>query len=86
MRRFVAVLVPLVVLATAGSTPAAADKGGSGPAGLLPDIQTVVPQHLGIQNQQQRTSCASPTASPTPAPGPWPCGPSRRWTSRASRV
>lgn len=54
MRRFVAVLVPLVVLATAGSTPAAPDKGGSGPAGLLPDIQTVVPQHLGIQNQQQR--------------------------------
>jgi Lysyl oxidase len=55
MRRFVAVLVPLVVLAVAGAAPGAPEKGGgSAPTALLPDIQTVVPRHLSIQNQQQR--------------------------------
>jgi Lysyl oxidase len=54
MRRLVAVLVPLVVLAVSGAAPAAPDKGAPAGTALLPDIQTVVPQHLSIQNQQQR--------------------------------
>lgn len=41
----------LPVLAICGTPPAAAQVPGPG---LLPDLRTVVPQHLQIQNRQQR--------------------------------
>jgi hypothetical protein len=41
-----AVLIP-AALSGAAPKPAPSDPG------LLPDIRTVVPRHLGIQNQQQ---------------------------------
>jgi hypothetical protein len=73
MRRFIvaAVLAPLAVLATAGAAPAALDKGGSGPTALYPDIQTVVPQHLQIQNQQQRDVLRFTNGIANTGPGPW---------------
>ena len=71
MRRFVAVLVPLVVLATTGAAPAAPDQGGSGPTALLPDIQTVVPQHLLMHNQQQRDTLRFSNGIANTGAGPW---------------
>src|SRR5919107_3289511 len=45
-----ALFIPVLFLATiasGGKTPTA-------PAGLLPDLQTAVPHHFTVQNQQQR--------------------------------
>jgi len=46
----VATFVPMVVL----SAPVVAAPKGSATAGRYPDLQTVVPKHLGVQNQQRR--------------------------------
>ena len=51
------------VAATAGSAPTS--------PGLLPDLQTVVPTHLGIQNQQQRETLRFSNGIANTGDGPW---------------
>ena len=50
MKSYVLLVVGLLFFAAAVSTGAAGPRNG----GLLPDLRAVVPQHLNIQNQQQR--------------------------------
>jgi hypothetical protein len=53
MRRFVVLATAVAGLALIAAFPLYAGKPAPGPGGLLPDLQTVVPQHLQLVNQQQ---------------------------------
>jgi Lysyl oxidase len=54
VRRIVLLAVLALVPPLVWVSFAAGGKPSAGGAGLLPELRTVVPRHLGIQNQQQR--------------------------------
>ena len=61
-------LVCLALVVLAAAVPAVA---GPRDAGLYPDLRTVVPTHLGIQNQQQREILRFSNGIANTGPGPW---------------
>jgi hypothetical protein len=63
---FVAVGAVLAASALAGPS-----GGGAAPAGLLPDLRTVVPTHLQLVNQQQRETLRFSNGIANTGLGPW---------------
>ncbi len=61
-------LVCLALAILAAAVPTAA---GPQDAGLYPDLRTVVPAHLGIQNKQQREILRFSNGIANTGPGPW---------------
>jgi hypothetical protein len=55
----------------AASALAGKGGGGTAPAGLLPDLRTVVPTHLQLVNQQQRETLRFSNGIANTGPGPW---------------
>jgi Lysyl oxidase len=53
------------------ATALARTDGGAAPAGLLPDLRTVVPTHLQLVNQQQRETLRFSNGIANTGPGPW---------------
>jgi hypothetical protein len=64
---FLAVGVVLAASALAGG----GGGGGTPPAGLLPDLRTVVPTHLQLVNQQQRDTLRFSNGIANTGAGPW---------------
>lgn len=69
-RRLVFLSMALVLVGGAGSA-SSAPAGKPTSQGLLPDMRTVVPLHLGIQNQQQREYLRFSNGIANTGPGPW---------------
>jgi Lysyl oxidase len=65
----VAALVVAALLATVGPAAAAPDNGAGG--GLLPDLRTVVPQHLQLVNAGQKEILRFSNGIANTGPGPW---------------
>ena len=61
-------LVCLALVVLAAAVPAVAAPRD---AGLYPDLRTVIPTHLGIQNQQQREILRFSNGIANTGPGPW---------------
>src|SRR4028119_1234536 len=68
LARVIALAVLTVPLGLISFTASAAPSKS---AGLYPDLQTVVPTHLGIQNQQQRTTLRFSNGIANTGLGPW---------------
>jgi hypothetical protein len=60
-------VVPLVIVLALTAGPA----GGAQSTGLYPDLQTVVPRHLGIANQQQHDYLRFSNGIANTGDGPW---------------
>jgi hypothetical protein len=77
MRRLILALLPTAVFALVAF--GVADLGGAAraPAGLLPDMRTVVPTHLQLVNEQQRETLRFSNGIANTGPGPWALRPDR---------
>jgi len=69
MRRLTVVLVLALGLAGLVALPGLAAKPSGG--GLYPDLQTVVPLHLSMMNQQQRDILRFSNGIANTGDGPW---------------
>jgi hypothetical protein len=67
MRRLAVTVAAVAVLALSAASATSAPPGGGG---LLPELRTVVPRHLGIQNQQQREYLRFANGVANLGPGP----------------
>jgi hypothetical protein len=71
MRRLAVLALAAAGLALIAAFPLYAGKPGQGSEGLLPDMQTVVPQHLQLVNQQQRELLRFSNGIANTGAGPW---------------
>jgi hypothetical protein len=72
MRVLGVALTALAAVATVfAATALARTDGGSAPAGLLPDLRTVVPTHLQLVNEHQRETLRFSNGIANTGPGPW---------------
>jgi hypothetical protein len=71
MRRIVLLAAVAGLAALAAALPGVAGKPASGSLAFYPDLRTVVPQHLGIQNQQQRDILRFSNGIANTGGGPW---------------
>jgi hypothetical protein len=72
MRVLGVALTALTAVATVfAATALARTDGGTAPAGLLPDLRTVVPTHLQLVNEQQRETLRFSNGIANTGPGPW---------------
>ena len=70
MGRLGLILLAIAPLVLAGATAVLAGKPAPA-AGLLPDLRTVVPQHLQLVNAQQREKLRFSNGIANTGPGPW---------------
>ncbi|HSK16145.1 MAG TPA: lysyl oxidase family protein [Gaiellaceae bacterium] len=70
-RRAAAALALACLVVASSPATAANDEGADAAAALLPDVQTVVPQHLQLQNKQQRDILRFSNGIANTGPGPW---------------
>ena len=69
-RRFVSASITLMLLALLASTGGAL-AGKRAATGLLPDLRTVVPQHLNLVNEHQQETLRFSNGIANTGPGPW---------------
>lgn len=68
-QRVISVLLALALATTVGAASVAG--GRSAPAGLLPDLRTVVPAHLQLVNEHQRETLRFSNGIANTGAGPW---------------